>query len=479
MVLLSVFVFQSRLRLWTFAAEIRVSSLCHPSRWGLKLSVVHSGVEEDCASTLAAQLARTQANMRRLISRRYYPPTRPLSRPLRPFGKIEAVPATTVHSDVQSALGEYAIRDLSHVLTPALAIYRGNVAHNIDTTIALLGNDPNRWRPHLKTSKLSYVMGMLRARGVNAVKCATTLELLAACEAGFEDVLLAYPVAGGNAQRTAEIARAFPHVAVSVLVDSLSQIHPWSGSGVGVFLDIDPGMGRTGIPQNDEELIVRLAQYLTESGIRFRGLHYYDGHLRDADLEIRTRKAHAGYDRLLEIVSLLESKGINVGEVIAGGTPVLPCVLSYPGFRTARFIQRVSPGTVVYCDNDTLSVLPSSFGYRPAALVLSRVVSTSVAGRIACDAGHKAVSVDAGVPNCVLLGWDDLLPLHPSEEHLPVSIPAGAAAPALGEIVYLVPKHVCPTVNNFSQALIVEDGKLIGVEAVSARGREGPIWKPQ
>jgi D-serine deaminase-like pyridoxal phosphate-dependent protein len=380
---------------------------------------------------------------------------------------------------LQSAPADYAIRDLSHVLTPALAIYAGNVAHNIDTTVALLGNDPRRWRPHLKTAKLSYVMGMLLERGVKAVKVATTLELLRACEAGFEDVLLAYPVAGSNAQRAAEIAGAFPQVTVSALVDSLAQIKQWVGSPISVFLDIDPGMGRTGLPQDDGEQIVQIAQVLKESGIRFRGLHYYDGHLRDADMETRTRKAHAGYDRLLEIVGLLERAGVEVGEVIAGGTPVLPCVISYPGFRGTRFIYRASPGTVVYCDTDTLGVLPSSMGYRPAALVLARVVSTSVPGRFACDAGHKAVSVDAGVPNCVVLGWDGLLPSHPSEEHLPVSVAPGAVAPALGEILYLVPKHVCPTVNNFSEALIIQDGDVAGVETVSARGREAPVWHPQ
>jgi D-serine deaminase-like pyridoxal phosphate-dependent protein len=380
---------------------------------------------------------------------------------------------------LQSASAEYAIRDLSHVLTPALAIYAGNVAHNLDTTIALLGKDPGRWRPHLKTAKLSYVMGMLLERGVKTVKCATTLELLRACEAGFEDVLLAYPVAGSNAQRAAEIASAFPQVKVSVLVDSFAEVSQWVGGRIGVFLDIDPGMGRTGLPQGDGEQIVRLAQHLKQSGIRFRGLHYYDGHLKDADLEIRTRKAHAGYDRLLEIVALLESKGLEVGEVIAGGTPAFPCVLSYPGFKDTSFIQRVSPGTVVYCDNDTLGVLPSSMGYRPAALVLARVVSNSLPGRFACDAGHKAVSVDAGVPNCVVLGWEGLLPSHPSEEHLPIVVAPGAAAPALGEILYLVPKHVCPTVNNFSEALIVQDGEIAGVETVSARGRESPIWHPK
>jgi D-serine deaminase-like pyridoxal phosphate-dependent protein len=378
---------------------------------------------------------------------------------------------------VKSAPTDYAIRNLSRVLTPALAIYADNVAHNIDTTIALLG-DPARWRPHLKTAKLAYVMGMLLERGVKTAKCANTLELLRACEAGFEDVLLAYPMAGSNAQRTAEIASAFPDVAVSVLVDSLHQVGQWAGSRVGVFLDIDPGMGRTGLPQDDAEQILRVAQSLKETGIRFRGLHYYDGHIRDANLETRNQKAHAGYDRLLAIVDLLESRGIGVEEVIAGGTPVLPSVVSYPGFKNPRFIQRASPGTVVYGDNDTMDALPG-LGYRAAALVLARVVSTSIPGRFTCDAGLKAVSVDAGVPDCVVLGWEGLSPLRPSEEHLPVSISPGAAAPALGEILYLAPKHVCPTVNNFSQALIVKEGEIAGVETVSARGRESPLWSAQ
>jgi D-serine deaminase-like pyridoxal phosphate-dependent protein len=378
---------------------------------------------------------------------------------------------------VKSSPTDYAIRDLSRVLTPALVIYADNVAHNIDTTIALLG-DPARWRPHLKTAKLAYVMGMLLERGVKTAKCANTLELLWACEAGFEDVLLAYPMAGSNAQRTAEIALAFPKVTVSVLIDSLHQVEQWAGSRVGVFLDIDPGMGRTGLPQDDPDQILRVAQYLKETGIRFRGLHYYDGHLRDADLEIRTKRAHAGYDRLLAVVDVLESRGIGVEEVIAGGTPVLPCVVSYPGFKNARFIQRASPGTVVYGDNDTMDALPG-LGYRAAALVLARVVSTSIPGRFTCDAGLKAVSVDAGVPDCVVLGWEGLSPLRPSEEHLPVSIPPGGASPALGEILYLAPKHVCPTVNNFSQALIVKEGEIAGVETVSARGRESPLWAAQ
>jgi D-serine deaminase-like pyridoxal phosphate-dependent protein len=373
---------------------------------------------------------------------------------------------------------DYSIKDLSRVLTPALAIYAANVEHNIETTIALLGNDPGRWRPHVKTSKLGCVMRMFTDHGVTAVKCATTLEMLTACESGARDILLAYPAIGPTAGRALEIALAYPEIAISVLVDSPMQLSQWAGTGVGVFIDIDPGMKRTGVPQENFEEILSVARQIREFGIPFRGLHYYDGHLIDASIDARTKQAHAGYDHLLKIVGLLNSGGMPVEEVITAGTPAFPCALTYRPFSAASFKHRVSPGTIVYGDLTSQASLPVSFGYRFAALVLSRVISFAESDHFTCDAGHKAVSVDAGVPNCSVFGFDGLMPLRPSEEHLPVSVGAGSRMPEIGEVLYLIPKHVCPTVNNFSHALMIRDGKIIGEEKVSARGREAPSWFP-
>ena len=94
---------------------------------------------------------------------------------------------------------------------------------------------------------------------------------------------------------------------------------------------------------------------------------------------------------------------------------------------------------------------------------------------LTCDAGHKAVSADAGVPTCVVIGHPDLVPLKPSEEHLPVEVTNGARRPEIGETLYLVPRHVCPTVNNFDDALIVETNQVIAVERVTARGHESHV----
>jgi D-serine deaminase-like pyridoxal phosphate-dependent protein len=264
-------------------------------------------------------------------------------------------------------------------------------------------------------------------------------------------------------------------VRVSVLAESDEQVRQWRGSRVGIFLDINPGMNRTGIDQTEREKVVSVARTVAGAGLQFRGLHYYDAQYGSVPENERGRETHRGYDRLLEIVSELERSGISVAEVITAGTPTFPCSLSYEGFRGGNFVHRVSPGTIVYCDATSLQQLPSEYGYHAAALVVTRVVSRPHSGMVTCDAGHKAVSADAGVPTCVVLGHPELTPLSPSEEHLPMAVAKGAASPQIGDVLYLVPRHVCPTVNNFDCALLVRHGKIEAGEKVSARGREAPL----
>jgi D-serine deaminase-like pyridoxal phosphate-dependent protein len=369
----------------------------------------------------------------------------------------------------------YRVSSLDDVLTPALLIYPEIVASNVERTLELLGGDASRWRVHIKTAKLGYTIRLLVEHGIRNFKCATTLELLVACRSGAEDVLFAYPAVGANVRRVREIADQFPQVRISAFAENKQQVGQWRGSRVGVFLDINPGMDRTGIEQSRSDKIIELARAIGELGLGFRGLHYYDGQYGALEMHDRTALAHAGYDRLLKVVGELERSGQTVPEVITAGTPTFPCSVAYEGFRTGGFIHRVSPGTVVYCDASSLAQLPSEYGYRPAVLVLTRVVSQPRSGILTCDAGHKAVSADAGVPTCVVVGHSELEPLSPSEEHLPMALQGGATGPQVGEALHLLPRHVCPTVNNFDCALLVQDGEVKSVERVSARGREAPL----
>jgi D-serine deaminase-like pyridoxal phosphate-dependent protein len=369
----------------------------------------------------------------------------------------------------------YRLADTESIVTPALIVYPEIVAANIAATLRLLNGDPNRWRAHIKTAKLAYTLRMLIDRKVTAFKCATTLELLTACQCGARDVLLAYPVMGGNARRTREISQQFPEVSISVLVENEEQLLQWKGSKVGIFMDINPGMNRTGIEQTKAEIIIGLIQSAKAAGVDLRGLHYYDGQFGGLEEEARAPAAHAGYDRLLELVEAIARAGIGVSEVITAGSPTFPNSLSYAGFVQGTFLHRVSPGTIVYCDATSLSQLQKFSGYAPAALVLSRVVSQPNGNTITCDAGHKAVSADAGVPTCVVVGHPGVTPLSPSEEHLPIQFTANASTPRVGDLLYLLPRHVCPTVNNFDSALLVKDGRIESIESVTARGHDSPL----
>ena len=290
------------------------------------------------------------------------------------------------------------------------------------------------------------------------------------------DIIVAYPAVGPRARRIADLAGQYPGVRVSSLVERFDQARGWQRTGIGVFIDLDPGMHRTGLSDEAGEAVVRLATAILELGVPLRGLHYYDGHIGSAAPSDAERIAHAGYARLLALVERLGRAGIAIEEVVTAGTPALPYTLSFPGFAEAPFVHRASPGTIVYNDATSLAQLPASIGLRPAALVVSTVVSQPTPARITCDAGHKSVSADAGVPTCAVLGRPDLTPLGPSEEHLPIDVSrATAAVPAIGDLLYLVPRHVCPTVNNFDDALWVEQGRIARMEPVTARGREAPL----
>jgi D-serine deaminase-like pyridoxal phosphate-dependent protein len=161
--------------------------------------------------------------------------------------------------------------------------------------------------------------------------------------------------------------------------------------------------------------------------------------------------------------------------VIVAGTPATTSAATFGGFAAWPTDVQVSPGTVVYNDTTSLAQLPAAWGMSAAVHVLTTVVSHPTATRFTCDAGHKAVSADAGVPTCEIVGHPDWIPQRPSEEHLPVDVPGGTPLPSIGTQLLLIPRHVCPTVNNFDDALFVSDGAVMRAERVHARGREAPL----
>lgn len=362
---------------------------------------------------------------------------------------------------------------LERLLSPALVVHLDRVRENLARVVALLGGDVGRWRPHVKTTKLPPVWAEMARAGLRHFKCATLrearvlAEVLGAEQASGADVLLAQPLVGPALVELEALARARPSIRFSVLCEDASAA-PEIPAGLGIFADLDPGMHRTGIDLGEEAEILALAR---AAGPRFRGLHCYEGHRHEPDLDLRRRLAHHGYERLVELVASLRARGIAVDELVTSGTPAFLHALEFEPFAELQGTRhRVSPGTVVFHDLRSERENPG-LDLLPAAVVLTRVLSRPRADIATCDAGSKSIAAEAGDPCAFVLGRPELQPLAPSEEHLPLRILHGTA-PSRGTPLYLVPRHICPTVNLAEEALLVDHGEVIGRAAVSARAHE-------
>lgn len=369
---------------------------------------------------------------------------------------------------------DYALPEgfAADLLSPALVVYLDRARENVARVIDAVGGDPDRWRPHVKTTKIPDVWAELVRSGLESFKCATTREadhLLGVLEAERVqgDVLVAYPLIGPALRRLGEIAALHPSCRVSVLCEDPDLV-PEIPPQIGIFADLNPGMDRTGVPMSEPPRVRAIA---SAAAGRFRGLHYYDGHLYDADSDRRREQIFAGYDGLLQLWSLLKAEGHSIEEIVTAGTPAFLSALQYGPFDDLSGTRhRVSPGTVVYHDARSEEQNPG-LDLSPAALVFSRVISQPAPDWVTCDAGSKSVAAEAGHPVAHVLGRPELVAQVPSEEHLPLSVSSGDP-PERGAELYLVPRHVCPTINLAEEAVLMEGGEVRSVVPVAARAHE-------
>lgn len=347
--------------------------------------------------------------------------------------------------------------------TPSLLIDLDVVRHNLATMKHYLDGAIHRWRPHVKTCKVPDVLELLLQAGVRRFKVATTRECALLLEIAGKrpiDVLFAMAQHGPNLRRVVDLARQSQPHRLSMISEDPTHAAELRAHGLGVFVDLDPGMLRTGVPLRET---ARVAAVATAAGSALRGLHCYEGHLTGGTLDDRIGPTRA---ILAEVTAIARSMPPTI-EVATSGTPTFPIALAYEPLRA--FDHTVTPGTVVYWD--TRSAQLGIDGFACAVQVQARVVAAPAADRVTLDAGSKALDAAAGDPCAVVLGPFALRALRPSEEHLPMLVERGPAPP-IGTLLRLLPRHVCPTVNLADEAVLVERGEVITIAPVRARGHE-------
>ena len=361
----------------------------------------------------------------------------------------------------------YRIRDVGILTTPALVFYEAKIRRNIARMGEILGGF-SRLRPHIKTHKCREILDMQTASGVSRVKCATPKEAHLAAQAGVRDILLAYPIVGPLAHHVAAIQRDYPGLMLQVLVDHPAQLEPLAKAcvtasvEVGVMVDVNSGMNRTGI-EAGTEAIVLVERIRKTRGLRFAGLHSYGSPPASGGPAERAPVYRRALQTVIDTRKALEGSGIPVPRVVAGNSMDFALAATMPG------IDEVSPGTWILWDKGYETLLPDEFSY--AALVVGRVISRPTPTLFAVDAGYKSVSGDPAIPHAEVLSVPGSEVVGRWEEHLLVRLAEPSADPAVGTPVYIVPVHVCSTVNLWDAAVVVDAvGEIIGTWQIAARG---------
>jgi D-serine deaminase-like pyridoxal phosphate-dependent protein len=310
-------------------------------------------------------------------------------------------------------------------------------------------------RPHAKTHKTLEIARRQLAAGAVGITVATVGEAEVFAEtvaAAGRDLLVAYPVAVPP-ERLRDLASRVP---VVVGVDSAAAVDRAAEAGVGVSIEVDSGLRRSGVaPAHAGELAARAA----ERGIAVTGVFTFPGHgyaTGDGAARAAADEARA----LAGAAASLEAAGVPCGVRSGGCTPTAL-------HTDSTAVDELRPGVYALQDAQqvALGVTPLD---RVALRIRATVVSTAVEGQVVLDAGAKVLGMDR--PGYV--SGHGLLPDHPHAtiervwEHHGVVALNGGAAPSLGDRVDVVPNHVCATVNLVDE-LWAGDERWV----VAARGR--------
>jgi 3-hydroxy-D-aspartate aldolase len=359
--------------------------------------------------------------------------------------------------------------------TPALVVERPAFERNLARMAALARDAGMRLRPHAKTHKCPAVARRQGELGAVGQCCQKLGEAEAMVDAGIADVLVTNEIVG--AAKIARLAALAGRARVGVCVDDagnaaeISAAAGAAGTTLDVYVEIDVGAGRCGAApgQPAAELVARVAAL---PHIAFAGLQVYHGSAQHIGPHAERRAAiDAAGGHVRATLDALDRAGLACPLVTGAGTG------SFRFEAASGLWGELQCGSYAFMDVDYRQVCDESGAvdatFEHALFVLVSVMSRNKPGRAVVDAGHKALGNDQGMPAVAAepgSGFEGATYAGPSDEHGTLTLAGDNWMPALGDKVRLIPGHVDPTVNLYDWFVVVEDGVVVDLWEIAARG---------
>ncbi|MDB5323903.1 MAG: D-threonine aldolase [Phycisphaerales bacterium] len=359
---------------------------------------------------------------------------------------------------------------LNDLPTPSIVIDAVIARRNLQRLADYAKQHNFKLRPHTKTHKSLLVGRMQMELGATGLTVAKVGEARVMAEVS-NDLLMAYPAV--DPLRCAELAQLAGRITMRVGIDSataadaLSAAASAAGCTIGILVDLDVGLHRTGVQSPADALA--LGQHVSRlPGLRLDGLMFYPGHVKDESAASLSELAAVEL-KLAETIALWRRGGLDTAIVSGGSTPAAYQAHRLPSMTEAR------PGT--YVNHDMNGV---HGGYAKleecAARIHCTVVSTAVPGQFVIDAGSKTLTSDRCGPapdsgHGLVLQYAQAKIVKLTEEHGQVDCRECHRAPKVRDRVTIIPNHICPCVNLQDQVWWQEPGQPPRAIKVDARGK--------
>ncbi|TAL77515.1 MAG: D-TA family PLP-dependent enzyme [Bacteroidetes bacterium] len=360
----------------------------------------------------------------------------------------------------------HLVDNVDEICSPSLLIFPDRVEHNIKKIIEIAGGTDNL-RPHVKTHKIPEIIRLQMKHGIYKFKCATISETEMVAKCGAPDILLAMQPVGPNLKRFFKLKHGFKNSKISCITDNedviiqLSDMARQTGLDTHIWLDINCGMNRTGVSPGEKAL--KLYKRIIDSpNLIAEGLHAYDGHIHEPDFAKRENICNESFSQVLGLIKELKKGGFTPVRIVAGGTPTFPV-------HALRNGVECSPGTILLWDWGYSSTF-TDMEFLHAAVLLTRIVSKPGKDLLCLDLGHKAVASEMPQPRVRFIGLDNYTVCSHNEEHMVIRT-GKADNYKVGEPLYCIPLHICPTVDRYDTVTVIYNNHATGQWNVEARKR--------
>lgn len=357
----------------------------------------------------------------------------------------------------------------SRLNTPCLVIDKKSFLHNLHYMQELAKSKNVLVRPHAKTHKCSTIAKLQLAAGSHGVCVAKVSEGLVLAKNGVTGILITSPVVAAN---KIKMLLDVVHIAkdTMVVIDNLEnawhidKVFGENNIKMNVLLDIDGGIGRTGVKLEDAIQIIQQLQNF--KNLVFKGIQCYAGHLQHiTSLTERRYKSHDLLSKVAKIKNDLIVQGISCDIVTGSGTG------TFSIDAEINAITEIQPGSYAVMDQEYSNIDYKEKRFLPAMTLLTTVISVNQSTHVTVDAGTKSLYRVATLPTVVshpglIYDWDKF-----GDEHGMVTVSSDEySLPKLGEVLELVVGHCDPTINLFEQFIVTENDIVIDVWKIDARG---------